>query len=247
MANGRRKELNANSPFASHRSFLAAAGGLVAATGAARVAGAAPGAATEPFHGMHQGRYRRPAANPHLARLSQLDDDLMIPVAARGVTSRSNRLSDAVGLAGGRKSGFDLQVSQHALERFLVGVMILPGAEVANMATGAPLILLVEDEPDLRELITDFVEAAGLRLEAASNYDDGVVLLNASQPALVIANVFLPGGDDGPKLAEVARRLGVPTLLISGRPEVISEGDTRGAAFLAKPFRLDEFQRAALS
>ena len=59
----------------------------------------------------------------------------------------------------------------------------------------SPLILLVEDEPDLREVITDLLELDGarFRIEIASNYDDGVVLLNASQPALLIANVLLPG------------------------------------------------------
>jgi len=46
--------LTGRCPFASRRSFLAAAGGLVAATGVARVASAAPGAAAEPFHGTHQ-------------------------------------------------------------------------------------------------------------------------------------------------------------------------------------------------
>jgi two-component system KDP operon response regulator KdpE len=106
-----------------------------------------------------------------------------------------------------------------------------------------PLILLVENEPDVREVITDIVEDAGFRIEVAGNYADGVVLLNASRPALLIANVLLPPDGDGHKLAEAARRLGVPTLLISGRPEVISEQEARGVPFLAKPFRLPELQR----
>ena len=109
-----------------------------------------------------------------------------------------------------------------------------------------PLILLVEDEADLRELITDIAGEAGLRMEVASTYPDGVALLNASQPTLLIANVMLPGGD-GHKLAEVARRFDVPTLLISGHPEVIWEDKARGVAFLAKPFRVDELQRVIRS
>lgn len=111
------------------------------------------------------------------------------------------------------------------------------------MSAPAPLVLLVEDEPDLRETIADIVEDAGLRIEVASNYADGLVLLNASLPALLIANVLFPGGGDGYRLAEVARGFGVPTLLISGRPEVILEQEARGVPFLAKPFRLPELQR----
>jgi CheY-like chemotaxis protein len=108
----------------------------------------------------------------------------------------------------------------------------------------SPLILLVEDEPDLREVITDLLELDGarFRIEIASNYDEGVVLLNASQPALLIANVLLPGGGDGLRLAEVARRIDVPTLLISGHPEVIEKA--QGLPFLSKPFRLPDLQQA---
>ncbi len=82
------------------------------------------------------------------------------------------------------------------------------------------------------------------RIEIASNYADGLVLLNASQPALLIANVLLPGGSDGLRLAEEARRVGVPTLLISGHPEVIAKQEAQGLPFLSKPFRLPEFRRA---
>lgn len=106
-----------------------------------------------------------------------------------------------------------------------------------------PLILLVEDEPEISRVISDILDDAGFRIEVASNYADGVVLLNASQPALLIANVLLPGGGDGHRLAEAARSLGVPTLLVSGHPEVILEQEARGIPFLAKPFRLSELKR----
>ena len=50
-------------------------------------------------------------------------------------------------------------------------------------------------------------------------------------------------GGDGYELAEAARRLGVPTLLVSGHPEAIVEAEARGHPFLAKPFQLSELQR----
>jgi len=110
------------------------------------------------------------------------------------------------------------------------------------MPKPSPLILLVEDEPGIRSLINETVEEAGFRIEAASNYADGLVLLKNSLPAVLIANVLLPDGD-GHKLAEAARRLGVPTLLVSGHPEVIVEAEREGIPFLAKPFGLDKLKR----
>jgi DNA-binding response OmpR family regulator len=109
------------------------------------------------------------------------------------------------------------------------------------MPKSSPLILLVEDRPELREVITDFRSE---QVETASNYDDGIVLLNASSPSLLIANVLLLGSGDGLRLAEAAHRLGVPTLLISGHPEVIAKHEEQRLPFLAKPFRLSELQRA---
>jgi CheY-like chemotaxis protein len=106
-----------------------------------------------------------------------------------------------------------------------------------NMPGSPPLILLVEDEPEISTVISDILDDAGFRIEAASDYAEGVELLSASQPALLIANVLLPGGGDGYELAEAARRLGVPTLLVSGHPEAIVEGEARGHPFLAKPFQ----------
>ena len=101
----------------------------------------------------------------------------------------------------------------------------------------SPLILLVEDEPSVRQIITEVVDEAGFRIATAGNYAEGLVSLNASRPSVLIANALLPDGD-GHKLAEVARRLGVPTLLVSGHPDVIVEAEACSVPFLAKPFRV---------
>ena len=104
----------------------------------------------------------------------------------------------------------------------------------------SPLILLVEDEPSIRQIITEVVYEAGFRIATAANYAEGLVSLNASRPAVLIANALLPDGD-GQELAEVARRLGVPTLLVSGYPQ--DEAEARGVPFLAKPFRIADLVR----
>ena len=56
------------------------------------------------------------------------------------------------------------------------------------MSEPPPLILLVEDEQDLREVIADIIEDAGFRIEVAGNYDDGLVLLNTSDLADQLAS-----------------------------------------------------------
>jgi hypothetical protein len=61
---------------------------------------------------------------------------------------------------------------------------------------------------------------------------------------LLIADVLLPGSGDGLRLAQAARDIAVPTLLISGHPEVIAQQEAQGLPFLSKPFRLLELLRA---
>jgi DNA-binding response OmpR family regulator len=111
------------------------------------------------------------------------------------------------------------------------------------MPASPPVIVLVEDKPEISRVVSEILDDAGFRSEVASNYADGVELLRASQPALLIADVLLPGDGDGHELAEVARRHGVPTLLVSGHPDVIAAAETGGHPFLAKPFQLSELQR----
>ena len=110
------------------------------------------------------------------------------------------------------------------------------------MSQSRPMVLLVEDEADVRNFITAAVESEALRIELAGNYSDGLILLNASDHALLIADARLPDGD-GCKLAEIARRRGVPALLVSGHPEAGEEARVRGIAFLAKPLRLTDLVR----
>jgi phosphate regulon transcriptional regulator PhoB len=61
--------------------------------------------------------------------------------------------------------------------------------------TGKKKILVVEDEPDIRELVRYNLEQAGFRVIEA---DDGETALNqvrSEQPALVLLDLMLPEGD----------------------------------------------------
>ncbi len=77
------------------------------------------------------------------------------------------------------------------------------------MSQSRPMIPLVEDEPAIRDIITAAVENEGLRVEVAGNCAEGLILLNGSHHALLIADARLPDSG-GCQLAGIARRRGVP-------------------------------------
>jgi DNA-binding response OmpR family regulator len=104
----------------------------------------------------------------------------------------------------------------------------------------APVILLVEDEANIRELFIEFLKQQGYRIASAVDFPEGAAMLRASRPALLITNVRLPSGS-GRDLEELARAMDVPVLLISAHPQDIDvHGDV---AFLQKPFRLSDLER----
>ncbi len=62
---------------------------------------------------------------------------------------------------------------------------------IATMA----LILLVEDNPVNMKLAADVLEAAGLRVERASDAEQAQILLQTLLPDLILTDIGLPGMD----------------------------------------------------
>ena len=108
------------------------------------------------------------------------------------------------------------------------------------MPAATPLILVVEDDPDLRELFGELLRGQGYRVASAVDFPEGAALLRASRPTLLIADVRLPKGD-GRDLGKLARAMDVPVLLVSAHPQDIDLGSD--VAFLQKPFRLRDLER----
>jgi DNA-binding response OmpR family regulator len=106
----------------------------------------------------------------------------------------------------------------------------------------APLILVVEDDYDVRILIAKFLEGLGYRLALANEKSVGAEIMRATRPILLIADVRLRGGN-GDDLAKLANTMNIPVLLISGEPVAIRDHEGRNVPFLHKPFRLAELER----
>lgn len=118
-----------------------------------------------------------------------------------------------------------------------------------------PRVLLVEDEPELVELVHDVLrrDIAGCRVVAAANLADAKKLL-ASQPVdLVITDISLPDGNGMNLLPALRKHHPTATaIVITGDPSMdraISAMQGGAVDFVAKPFdgpRLIERVRVAL-
>ncbi|MFG6575141.1 sigma-54-dependent transcriptional regulator [Sulfitobacter sp. 1A15333] len=107
-------------------------------------------------------------------------------------------------------------------------------------------ILIVDDERDIRELISDILEDEGFATRLASNSDETMAEINTEAPALIILDIWLKDSRmDGIDILKTVKRDNpdVPVVIISGHGniEIAVAAIKQGAYdFIEKPFNIDQ-------
>jgi len=107
-------------------------------------------------------------------------------------------------------------------------------------------ILIVDDERDIRELISDILLDEGYTTRLAGNSDDAMKEVGAEQPALLILDIWLKDSRmDGIDILKAVKRDNpdVPIIIISGHGniEIAVAAIKQGAYdFIEKPFNIDQ-------
>jgi CheY-like chemotaxis protein len=103
-----------------------------------------------------------------------------------------------------------------------------------------PTVLIVDDEPDILDLLRDVLESEGLTVFTASNGRAALYLIQRSPVALVLTDWMMPhvsGIDLARQLRSNPATTTIPLLLMSAAmPQHISD---MFAAVIHKPFALD--------
>lgn len=107
-------------------------------------------------------------------------------------------------------------------------------------------ILIVDDERDIRELISDILKDEGFATRRAANSDEAMQAINADPPALIILDIWLKDSRmDGIDILKATKRDNpdVPVVIISGHGnvEIAVAAIKQGAYdFIEKPFNIDQ-------
>jgi CheY-like chemotaxis protein len=115
----------------------------------------------------------------------------------------------------------------------------------APRATIGETVLIIDDEPTLRMLVTEVLEEMGYSaIEAADSISGLKVLQSDVRIDLLITDVGLPGGMNGRQMADAARvtRPKLKVLFVTGYAENAAVGNGHldaGMHLLTKPFALD--------
>ncbi len=159
-----------------------------------------------------------------------------------------------------RQSGGNIRVKSLPGEGTTV-TFVLPRTEAAKPEVAEPrhgaeakpsqkgLVLLVEDEPDVRRVIRLQLSALGYPVLEASNGPEAAGLLeNVEDIAILVSDTIMPGGMGGRELALRARALrpGMPVLLITGYAANAELEDVTASDIpvLRKPFQRDALEAA---
>jgi CheY-like chemotaxis protein len=119
--------------------------------------------------------------------------------------------------------------------------------DLSSARAQAHTILVVEDQPPLRGLLREALEAAGYEVVEAWHGAQAIEAIDRSQPparglCLILLDLFLPYVDGLGVLQHLAaRRIFVPVVAVSAHPDLLEEAAASGAKdTLAKPFDVDE-------
>jgi excisionase family DNA binding protein len=120
------------------------------------------------------------------------------------------------------------------LDAFLEGSS--PGTAVG------PLVLIVDDDEQVREYVRVNLEAEGYNVREAGTAEEGLRVLEEAQPDLVLLDVMMPQVDGWEMLQRLQERHGegaVPVVMFSGKVDELGadKAAERGAqGFIGKPF-----------
>jgi len=113
---------------------------------------------------------------------------------------------------------------------------------------GAISVLIVEDDEGISALMRGVFEDEGFRVRSALSGEQGLELLADEAPDVIVLDLMLPGMS-GMTFLEHIRSDGhqTPVVITSALRGGKQLADGAGAAFVAKPFDLEQLIRAVRS
>ena len=104
-------------------------------------------------------------------------------------------------------------------------------------------VLVVDDDPDIRELVRELLERAGYQVSSAAGGRDGLRVLYEMRPDLVLLDVSMPELDGWATLARIRDLSEVPVIMLTARTGELEKvrGLKAGADdYVTKPFGRQE-------
>ena len=111
-------------------------------------------------------------------------------------------------------------------------------------------ILVVEDEPRIAQIVRDYLERAGFKVDVATTGEEALAATRSRRPDLIVLDLGLPKVDGREVLKRIwgDRRLRhIPVIVLTGSDEdedMVRSYKSGAVAYLRKPVQVDQLVRA---
>lgn len=128
---------------------------------------------------------------------------------------------------------------------YSVAVFLLETRPSGGVVTTLTSVLIVDDEPALRDLMARWAVSLGLEPTTAGSSEEALERLRSRSHDLAVIDIVMPG-QNGLWLVEELRRShpDMPVVLATGFTDRLAEANTHVADFLIKPIRRERFALA---
>ncbi|WP_126308270.1 response regulator [Methylomusa anaerophila] len=108
------------------------------------------------------------------------------------------------------------------------------------MVRAKPTILVIDDQPGIRRLLTEVLQDEGYNVVTAANGYEGVQLARDIKPAVILMDMKMPGMDGIEALREIKRQgQGEKVIMMTAYGELDMVNEAREAGmrdYITKPF-----------
>jgi two-component system, OmpR family, KDP operon response regulator KdpE len=111
------------------------------------------------------------------------------------------------------------------------------------VTTSVPLVVIVDDEPEIRRFLRATLTSNGFRVSETANAAQGMETIAAQRPDLVVLDLGLPDRDGVDLLRELREWSRVPVVVLSVRDrehDKVAALDAGADDYLTKPFGVGE-------
>jgi CheY-like chemotaxis protein len=111
-------------------------------------------------------------------------------------------------------------------------------------------VLVVDDDPDLRQMVRTLLELEGLEVVTAADGREALQKARAQPPRVIVLDLMMPvmnGWSFRAEQLQDAALAGIPVLVTTAATEAIARPDVlRATRFFRKPLDFDAFTSAVL-
>lgn len=119
------------------------------------------------------------------------------------------------------------------------------GRPRVSTSSASDVVLVIDDEAQIRRVVKHALEMDGLRLVEAASGGDGIAVAASDRPALIVLDLGLPDIQGIEVCREIRRWSSAPIVVLSARHselEKVQMLDAGADDYVTKPFSTSEFQ-----